>query len=517
MSTPGAPPANASVAGDISDALLSRSVWTDQDVANQGIPIVDVPFVTVGAGMGAFALVTLLRMAGIPTSQITALGPNPLPYTTYKYLCNNSQIGDDTRIRSDSSSVMDSIWGWPGYAVREAFGHRPEGFAKPLWSVFSEPIVADYWTPQAGQVFRSIDRERERIGWADMVTPGTVRVVRKRSGGGYFVLHTPPEGSHSTRRIAYRARFVHVGVGYPGLRFLKDLQDYRTTYNDYQRVVNAYEPHEHVYEELRRHPGIVVVRGSGIVGSRILARLIEDRERNGAQTTIFHLFRNYVAGPVGPPRFRRKGENGFAYQGFNFARAAWGGTVKEEIESLEGEPRINLIRSIGGTNTPWRKEWQDQLRRGREQGFYRTHIGEVDAVVPGEGGKIITRIRSKEGSVLEIPADYIIDATGLEGTVEDHRLLRDLMEHSGVGKNPNGRLDVEPYFEIRGTRNDGGRMYASGSITLGGYYAPVDSFLGLQYAALKIADDLAAQGFGRRLTRRGSVAHWFKWARNAKL
>ncbi len=479
--------------------------------------MVDVPFVTVGAGMGAFALVSFLRIAGVPTNQIRAIGPNPVPYETYKYLCNNSQITDGTRIRSDSSSVMDNLWGWPGYAVREAFGHRPEGFFKPLWSVFSEPIVADYWTPQAGQVFRSIDREIPRIGWNEMFVPGLARVVRKRVGGGYFVIHTPPEGTMSTRRVAFRCHYVHVGVGYPGLRFLADLQAYRQKYNDYRHVVNAYEPHEHVYEDLIRQPGTVVVRGSGIVGSRILSRLIEDRDTKGAQTQIWHLFRNYVAGPVGPPRFRRYGEQGFAYQGFNFARAAWGGTVKYELQALEGKPRSEYISKIGGTNTPWRKEWQDQLNRGRSEGFYRTHIGEVEDVVPGGDNKVVTRIRSRDGALLEIPADYIIDATGLEGTIDDHRLLRDLMAHSGVGKNPHGRLDVEPTFELRGTRNGPGRMYASGSITLGGYYAPVDSFLGLQYAALQIADDLAGVGFGQRIGMARSVSNWFKWARNRRI
>ena len=96
-------------------------------------------------------------------------------------------------------------------------------------------------------------------------------------------------------------------------------------------------------------------------------------------------------------------------------------------------------------------------------------------------------------------------------------MLADLLKNSGAGKNAFGRLDVEPWFELRGTRSEGGRMYASGSITLGGYYAPVDSFLGLQYAGLQIADDLARSGFGRRIGPRRSISNWFKWARNVRL
>ena len=45
---------------------------------------------------------------------------------------------------------------------------------------------------------------------------------------------------------------------------------------DYSRVVNAYEPHEHVYDELIRKPGTVVIRGGSIVASRVLQRLIDE-------------------------------------------------------------------------------------------------------------------------------------------------------------------------------------------------------------------------------------------------
>jgi hypothetical protein len=500
--------------------LLNTSVWTDQDVAEAGIPIHDVPFVTVGGGMGSFVLVDYLRMSGLQTNQIKVLAQHPVPYQTYRYLASNSQIMPHARIRSDSSSVMDNVWGWPGYAVREAFGDRPKGFIKPLWDVFTEPIIADYWTPESQQVFRSVDREVARISYSDMVSLGLVRMVRKRFGGGYFVLHTPPAGTSPTRRVAYRCQYVHVGVGYPGLRFLADLQKYRTTYNDYRHVVNAYEPHEHVYEELLRHPSVVVVRGSGIVGSRIISRLIQDREQKGAQTQIWHVFRNYVSGPHGPIRFRRYGENGWAFQGFNYNRASWGGVVKHHLEKLDGQERLDYLRAIGGTHTPWRKEWQDELKRARAGGWYKTHVGEVEEVVPGRdgmSGMIVTRIRSKDGALLEIPGNFIIDATGLEGTIDEHRVLADLLQHAGAGKNPYGRLDVEPWFEVRGTRSEGGRMYASGSITLGAYYAPVDTFLGLQYVALQICDDLARLGFVPRFGPRRSTANWFKWARNARL
>ena len=54
-------------------------------------------------------------------------------------------------------------------------------------------------------------------------------------------------------------------------------------------------------------------------------------------------------------------------------------------------------------------------------------------------------------------------------------------------------------------------------MTLGGYYAGVDSFLGLQYAALRIHDNLVSAGFGRRIGPGRSISQWWKWARNTAL
>ena len=116
-----------------------------------------------------------------------------------------------------------------------------------------------------------------------------------------------------------------------------------------------------------------------------------------------------------------------------------------------------------------------------------------------------------------LDADYIIDGTGLEADIEEHRLLADLLKHSGAGRNPVGRLDVERSFEVRGTRNGNGRMYSSGAATLGGYFPGVDTFLGLQLAAQDIVDDLVSLGFVRRLDPIRSTREWLRWARNKKI
>lgn len=498
--------------------LLELAEWSDDDLARHQIPIFDTPFVSVGGGMGSLAMVDTLRVAGLPTEALTVLSELAIPSQTYEYLANNSQIPRHERLRSDSGSTIDCIWGWPGYALRESAAKKRLG---PAMNVLVEPIFANYYTPQAGQVYESVRRETARIGWEQMLRPGVVRTVRRRREGGYFVIHTPtdqrgapPNGPKL--RIAYRCHHVHLAIGYPGIRVLPDLQRYREEYNDFARVVNAYEPHSHVYEEMLRRPCTVLVRGAGIVGSRVLQRIIDDRDQRGAQTQIIHLFRTYLDGTAGTKiTFRRPVKKGWAYQGFNFAKSAWGGQYRDTIVKLEGDERAKFVDALGGTNTAVRKDWQEQLKRGADQGFYRQLVGTVKSVEPsGENRGIRTVIVDKTGSESFIDSDFVIDATGLEAGIEEHRVLRDLLAYGGARKNPKGRLDVERDFTVRGAQSGTGRLYASGTSTLGGYYAGVDSFLGLHYAALRIADSLAEHGFGKKIGPLRSTSQWWKWARN---
>lgn len=514
MATPMPDPSGPTQPGDLSPELIATDVWTDQMVADAGIPIVDIPMVSVGGGIGSFELVDHLRIAGMSTDQLRVLTNLDVPWQTYEYLTKVSQVPRKERLRSDAQSMPDNIWGFPSFAFREAWADKT---LDPIWNVCTEPILRDYYTPRAGQVFEAMEREAHRISYFDMCVKGQVRMVRRRYGGGYFTILTPPQGAAATKRIAYRSTYVHISVGYPGVKFLPDLQEYRTTYDDYVRVVNAYEPHEHVYEELKRKPGLVMIRGGGIVASRVLQRLIDDRDAFGLQTQILHLFRTYITGPHGPNIFlRRPGGDGWAYQGFNWPKSTWGGHYKAKFEKLEGEDRKAFYEKLGGTNTPIRKNWMEQLARGRKEGWYRTYVGTVDSVVPGSEGTVVTRVRSKDG-LLEVPAHFVIDCTGLEADIREHRLYADLFDHSGAQRNVLGRLDTERTFEVRGTQSAPGTIYAAGSMTLGNYFAGIDTFLGLQYAAVRIMDDLASRGFVKKIGPLRSSSQWWKWARHKPL
>ena len=130
---------------------------------------------------------------------------------------------------------------------------------------------------------------------------------------------------------------------------------------------------------------------------------------------------------------------------------------------------------------------------------------------------VVTHVHSpKEGAqspVTEITSSYVIDCTGLEADISEHRVLADLLEHSGAGRNVLDRLDVERTFEVRGTRSEPGRMYAMGAPTLGGYFPGVDTFLGLQLAAREIVDDIASMGMVKPMGSFRSMSEWVRWAR----
>ncbi|MBE7189192.1 hypothetical protein [Jatrophihabitans endophyticus] len=512
-------PPDASRAGDLTDALVATDWWNDQMLHEAGIPVVDVPFVSIGGGIGSFVTVDYLRIAGVPTQNMRVLSNIDHPWQTYEYLTRVSQIPRPERIRSDSASRPDNIWGFPSYAIEEAWREKS---LKSAVQVLLEPMWRDFYTPRAGMVFGHLEREARRIRYWDMLVKGQVRMIRRRQGGGYFTVLTPPPGASATKRVAFRSQFVHVAIGYPGLKYLPDLQDFRTRMQDFHHVVSAYEDHEHVYNQLRTRPGTVLIRGGGIVASRVLQRLMDDRAKYGLQTRIVHLFRTFVAGSHGKNAWnRRKGGNGFAYQGFNYPKSVWGGQLKSRMRRLEGQQRATAYDEMGGTNTPWRRSWQAQMDEGRRLGWYQVLQGTVAGMSFAPDGRIVSSVRTGTGNApgqtLDVAADFVIDCTGLEADIAEHRVLADLLEHSGAGRNPKGRLDVERTFELRGTASAPGAMYASGSPTLGGYFPGVDTFLGLQVAAQEITDDLARRGFGRRIGPARSVSQWLKWARNVQI
>jgi hypothetical protein len=77
-------------------------------------------------------------------------------------------------------------------------------------------------------------------------------------------------------------------------------------------------------------------------------------------------------------------------------------------------------------------------------------------------------------------------------------------------------LVISKDFEVAQMANQEGRIYAAGAIVTGNSYAPVDTFLGLQYAAFNSMQDLLAQrAIGLKpLVLYRSVHQWWRWLNN---
>jgi hypothetical protein len=184
------------------------------------------------------------------------------------------------------------------------------------------------------------------------------------------------------------------------------------------------------------------------------------------------------------------------------------------MRRLDGDERARKYKQMGGTNTPYRRRWQRQMRDGRVGGYYHAMQGTTEQMTIAPDGRICCQIVGDSGAVA-LCADYVIDCTGLVPDITQHAIYRDLLEHTGAQRNPLGRLEVERHFEVKGAASGSGTLYASGAATLGGYFPGVDTFLGLQVAAQEITDDLARRGFARRLTPGRSIREWFKWLTNS--
>ncbi|MEA5582984.1 FHA domain-containing protein [Nodularia harveyana UHCC-0300] len=480
-----------------------------------GLPVDECDYLAVGAGLGSFVWVDLLRISGVPADKIVALGLEAEPYARYKRLCLNSQIPLHERLRSNSDSCPDNIWGWPSYALREAgrdLTHGKVNLAlKYLWQVFAEPSLAETYTPRAGNVFDSIDREIKRIGWNQIYRYGRVRAIRKTEDGRYCVAYSRSPGNYAF----IVSRYLHLATGYPAIQFLPDLQAYRAKYQDFKSVVNAYEDHNHVYQQLEKQGGTVLIRGRGIVASRVIQRIYEARKQNH-DITVLHLMRSPKPQGNKFHKAQRQVKNHYEFQPFNWPKACWGGELRVMLEQATPDERQRLLADWGGTTTADRHDWQEITEQGLKEGWYQITFGEVTSVERNPENRTITDIKEKSFGEMKLVADFIIDATGLDAKVNTNPLLEDLVQHYNLPLNHLERLVVSNNFELPEMRNSKGQMYAAGAITLGGPYAAVDSFLGLQYSALVAVDGLVASRAPgvHRLNMLTSSVQWLKWVLN---
>ena len=464
------PPIPAQKIGKVvPDDVLRQPVISESQLTAAGVEVKVAEYLALGGGIGSFVWVDFLRNSGVPAKDIVAVGDEEYPYGRYARLCQNSQIPHHERSCSNSDSCPDNIWGFPGYAVREGWRELKRGNIKAaaglLWSIFGEPAIAQSYTPRSGDVFHAIDREAQRIGWDQIIHSGRLRALR-HSDQGRLLAVVSQSNEQRRKHLVISARFVHIAVGYPAIQLLPDLADYRETYGDRWHIVNAYEDHDHVYTHLREYGGTVLIRGRGIVASRVIQRLREVRDHN-QNIFIVHLHRSQltVGHRYGWPR--RAVRDQFEFQPFNWPKACWGGELRTKPERASDDRRKQLLDTWGGTTTASRRDWQRIVADGTRQGWYRPEFGVVRDVRPSEDGRVINRISTiHAGGTLELIVDFVIDCTGAVSNPDRGPFLKDLIETYDLPRTKLGGLQVNNDFEIEGLRTDQARAYASGITTI---------------------------------------------------
>jgi pSer/pThr/pTyr-binding forkhead associated (FHA) protein len=432
---------------DFPPKIFDRPLVSRGDLERTNLPLQECTYLTIGGGLGSFAWVDHLVIYGADPTRIVVIGneKDARPYNRYRRLCQNSQIPEHERLRSNSDSCPDNIWGWPGYAVREAWQSFTQGdlqhMLKVLLQIFGEPEVETY-TPRSGDVFTAIDREALRIGWPHMWRQGTIEAIRKTDDGRYVVAYSQPDGVGQIHKL-HLARYVHLAIGYPAIRILPDLQSYRDQTGDTKSVVNAYERHTHVYNHLAQKGGTVVVRGRGIVASRVIQRLYELRQDHpGRQIQIVHLHRSPTSDGHRYGSARRPVENHWEFQPFNWPKANWGGDLRALLERAIPRDRKELLNDWGGTTTAARPDWRHIVRTGLAEGWYVNRFGSVTDWCRNEQGRLETRI---QGNQLEEEIKLVADSNR-------HRTSSDLPQSRQSRANRDRSPKRENHF-FRGTRN----------------------------------------------------------------
>lgn len=480
------------------------------------IPTSESHYLALGGGLGSFAWVNHLRIHGVAAKQITIIGHETTPYTRFRQLCHHSQISDNDRIRSDSSSRPDNLWGWPGYGLQELIDDARHGHWRQAirlgWQLLSEPALADTYAPRARTVFQSLEREMQRIGWAKMVRQGEICAVRQTDNGRYLIAYLP---QNSPTPHFHLTTYLHLALGYPGVNLTSATQAFRRQSGHLDALVQAYEPHEHIYQQLAQRGGLVLLRGRGIVAARILQRLDNIRRTTQQDIRVIHLLRTPLTEDTHYGQARRQTRHHWQWQPFNWPKAAVGGDLRQIMEDAAPAERQALLATWGGTTTGDRREWRSLLQQGMAAGWYQLYFGTVAEV--GENGRfrLITKLHdhAPPHTPRRFVTDFVIDCTGLATQLPAHPLLAELQHLYNLPQNQSGQLSTSKQFELKKLRNGAAQAFIAGMNAYGNAFAPVDSFLGLQYAAQCIIERLLsddAPGL-HPLTGLHSLRQWWRW------
>ncbi len=405
-------------------AFLQKPLLSLDELRNSGFGLEEKMFVSLGGGIGSFCWVNSLRVHAVAPTKIAVIAQHHRPYQQFKSYCEHSGLTPQDRLRSDSGARPDNLWGFPGYAVSEFLANLQAGkwlaAAKIAGQIFAEPFGCDFYTPTAGRVYASIDREMARMGWASMLRQGTALFLRKLDDGRLAIFYQEP----TNHICVIIANFVHLALGHTLRRpdYLRALTTNMPTDMPIEmaikmttnQVLSGYELEEDFFNTVAETGASVVVVGRGIVAARIIERLLP-KEPLLARHKIISLLRTPLTERPDSRNLQQAALGAWRLQPFNWPRSTFGGPLMETLQQAPPNERRQLARAWSAATTSPRKAWLRDLKKAQAVNFYRSVYGQI-ARVEQENGRltlVITPHSKDEGETLTLQADYLVDCSGL--------------------------------------------------------------------------------------------------------
>lgn len=488
-----------------------KDIITLDELKTSGVSFMEKKFISLGGGVGSFCWVDALRIHGTKKEEIAVVSHFARPYQQFKYFCEGSALFETDRLRSDSGTRPDNFWGFPGYAVDEIIDHaKAKKFAqalKTVWQILSEPILQDYYTPTAGRIYKSLNREMKRIGWSEMLQIGHILFLRKLKDGRYAIFYVTKE-----REIrAVLSGIVHISLGHKVKNSSYDMID-----GTQSKVMGGYSIKKEVFESLEKNGGRVVITGRGITAARVIQQLLKI---NNPNITVTSLFRNEAENLKDHRNLSQNIFNGWRLQSFNWPRSSFAGPLKEYYEKIDKYKRPQVSKAWSVPTTSPRKKWLKTIKNALKRGNYLVFYGEIDQL-RNEENHLLIKLKNTEGKIYHsIKTDYLIDCVGFDDKISQNDFYKDLIATYKIPVSPVGASQTNEYFELEELSSPNGSVFVTGVAAAGNSYGPVDSFFGHQYTALKSLEKIIkTEAFNiHTLTTLESVKGWIKWTFNKSL
>jgi hypothetical protein len=426
----------------------------------------DVTVGVLGDGFGALLVYTTAMYLGFRPEQVGIFGKNLIPTSTYQQFAWN--LGQ-TVLRSESESHFLPA-DWPTFAQLDAWSRKD---VTPLIRSATRKF-----NPGVPDIMAEAQVVAKELNWEERLIGGTHVgwVVREPGPPAHFSLYD------EDAQLLGRAKHLMLAPGHGPLAFPGIYGKARENPAMTDRVVQSYEPKSYF------KGGRYIVIGSGIASVNEWANCIE----SGAQCIALRRNPHPDAQDLNVPRCLFDGSGIDAFQGLSF------------------EDRVQFLgRALRGT-APNRRQWNEIITTGRDQGLYEEVIGSITDIQPGPAG-LRVKMRLYDGTeVPEIDVTGIVCGTGFVKAAVAIPVIRRLCQTYNVPIY-NERIRLKTNCGVPPLDRPDSRLCTMGLIS-NTVVPNADTIAGLKYEARRFVADCARaenikyRGFASRLGMQLSLA-----------